>query len=42
VRLLDENVSKVPYTLLGAFGGTAEAFGEAEGRVTSGISELLA
>jgi hypothetical protein len=42
VRLLDENVSKVPFTLLNAFGGNAEAFGEAEGRVTSGISELLA
>ena len=42
VRLLDENVSKVPFTLLNAFGGAAEAFGEAEGRVTSGLSELLA
>jgi hypothetical protein len=42
VRLLDENVSKVPFTLLTALGGTAEGFGEAEGRVTSGISELLA
>jgi hypothetical protein len=42
VRLLDENVSKVPFTLLNALGGTAEGFGEAEGRVTSGISELLA
>lgn len=42
VRLLDENVSKVPFTLLTAFGGTAEEFGEAEGRVTSGLAELLA
>jgi hypothetical protein len=42
VRLLDENVSKVPFTLLTALGGTADGFGEAEGRVTSGISELLA
>jgi hypothetical protein len=42
VRLLEENVSKVPFTLLTAFGGTAPSFGEAEGRVTSGISELLA
>jgi hypothetical protein len=42
VRLLGENVSKVPYTLLTAFGGAGEAFGEAEGRVTSGIAELLA
>jgi hypothetical protein len=42
VRLLDENVSKVPFTLLNALGGTAEGFGEAEGRVTSGLSELLA
>jgi hypothetical protein len=42
VRLLGENVSKVPFTLLSALGGHAEAFGEAEGRVTSGIAELLA
>jgi hypothetical protein len=41
VRLLGENVSKVPFTLLNAFGGSAEAFGEAEGQVTSGIAELL-
>jgi hypothetical protein len=41
VRLLDQNLSTVPFTLLNAFGGNAEAFGEAEGRVTSGISELL-
>jgi hypothetical protein len=41
VRLLDQNLSKAPFTLLNAFGGNAEAFGEAEGRVTDGISELL-
>jgi hypothetical protein len=42
VRLLNENVSKVPFTLLTALGGTAQEFGQAEGRVTSGIAELLA
>jgi hypothetical protein len=42
VRLLGENVSKVPFTLLTALGGPADGFGEAEGRVTSGIAELLA
>jgi len=42
VRLLDENVSKVPFTLLQALGGTAQSFGRAEGSVTSGIGELLA
>ncbi len=42
VRLLDENVSKVPYTLLSAFAGSADSFGQAEGRVTSGVAELLA
>jgi hypothetical protein len=41
VRLLDENVSKVPFTLLTALGGTAESFGEADGLVNSGIAELL-
>ena len=41
VRLLDENVSKVPFTLLNALGGSAEAFGQAEGSVTSGVAELL-
>jgi hypothetical protein len=41
VRLLGENVSKVPFTLFTALGGPVEAFGEAEGRVTSGIAELL-
>ena len=42
VRLLGENVSKVPFSLLTALAGHTEAFGEAEGRVTSGIPELLA
>jgi hypothetical protein len=42
IRLLDENVSKVPFTLLTALGGNAPSFGQAEGEVSSGISELLA
>lgn len=42
VRLLDENVSKVPFTLLTAFGSTDTSFGDAEGKVTSGVAELLA
>ena len=41
VRLLDQNLSKAPFTLLNAFGANADGFGEAEGRVTDGISELL-
>jgi hypothetical protein len=41
LRLLDENVSKVPFSLLTAFGGEAGEFGEAEGRVTDGVAELL-
>jgi hypothetical protein len=42
VRLLDENVSKVPFTLLTAFGGAATSFGQNEGQVSSGVAELLA
>lgn len=42
IRLLDENVSKVPYTLLTALGGAATSFGKDEGKVTSGVAELLA
>jgi hypothetical protein len=42
IRLLDENVSKVPFTLLNAFGSTAQSFGDSEGKVTSGVAELLA
>jgi hypothetical protein len=42
VRLLVENVSKVPFTLHNALGGSTETFGRAEGSVSSGIAELLA
>jgi Protein of unknown function (DUF1552) len=42
IRQLAENVSKVPFTLLTALGGTAASFGQAEGKVTSGVAELLA
>jgi hypothetical protein len=42
IRIVDENVSKVPFTLLNAMGGTATSFGMAQGQVTSGISQLLA
>ncbi len=42
LRLLDENVSKVPFTLLTAFDETTNSFGQAEGQVSSGIPELLA
>jgi Protein of unknown function (DUF1552) len=42
VRIPDENVSKVPFTLLNAMGGNATSFGAAEGQVTTGISALLA
>jgi hypothetical protein len=42
LRLLDENVSKVPYTLLTAMGGTATSWGLAEGQVSSGVGGLLA
>ena len=42
IRLLDENVSKVPFTLLTALGGAAQSFGQDEGKVTSGVAELLA
>jgi hypothetical protein len=41
IRIVDENVSKVPFTLLSMLGGPA-SFGMAEGQVTSGVSELLA
>jgi hypothetical protein len=41
IRLPDENVSKVPFTLLTAMGSKATSFGMAEGQVSSGISELL-
>jgi hypothetical protein len=42
LRFVDENASKVPFTLLTAMGGTAKSFGLAEGMVTSTIPELLA
>ncbi|HEY2903677.1 MAG TPA: DUF1552 domain-containing protein [Polyangia bacterium] len=42
IRVLDDNVSKVPFTLLNAMGGAATSFGTAEGQVTTGISALLA
>jgi hypothetical protein len=40
IRIVDENVSKVPFTLLNMLGG-GSSFGMAEGQVTSGVSELL-
>jgi hypothetical protein len=42
IRLVDDNTSKVAFTLLSAFGSTAQSYGMAEGQVTSGIPELLA
>ena len=42
IRIVGENVSKVPFTLLTAMGGTATSFGSGDGLVTSGISDLLA
>ena len=42
IRLVGENVSKVPFTLLTAMGGTATSFGSGDGLVSSGISEMLA
>jgi Protein of unknown function (DUF1552) len=42
LRFVDENASKVPYTLLSMMGSTAKSFGLAEGQVTSTIPELLA
>lgn len=41
IRIVDENVSKVPFTLLQAMGSTATSFGLADGQVTSTISQLL-
>jgi hypothetical protein len=42
MRLVDENVSKVPFTLLTALGSNATSFGMAEGQVSSGVTGLLA
>jgi hypothetical protein len=41
IRIVDENVSKVPFTLLKMMGGTDASFGKAEGQVSSGVSDLL-
>jgi hypothetical protein len=41
IRIVDENTSKVPFTLLTAMGGTVTSFGMAEAQVNSGVSELL-
>jgi hypothetical protein len=42
LRAIDDNVSKVPFTLLNAMGAKATSFGMAEGQVTTGLSGLLA
>jgi hypothetical protein len=42
VRLVGDNSSKVPFTVLQAYGSTAPTFGANEGQVSSGIPELLA
>ena len=42
LRIVGENVSKVPFTLLTALGGPAPSFGMAEGQVNSGVPGLLA
>ncbi len=42
IRLVGENVSRVPFTLLTAMGGTAASFGKDEGQTSSTISDLLA
>jgi hypothetical protein len=42
MRIIDENVSKVPFTLLTAMGSNATSFGMAEGQVSSGVTGLLA
>ncbi len=42
IRIVDENVSKVPFTVLTAMGGAAASFGLAEGQVSCTVSELLA
>ncbi len=41
VRLVGNNVSEVPYTLLTAMGGTATSFGMDDAATSSTISELL-
>jgi hypothetical protein len=42
IRLVGDNTSKVPFTVLQAYGSTAQTFGANEGQVSSGIPELLA
>lgn len=42
LRVLDDNVSKVPFTLLTVMGSKATSFGMAEGQVQAGLSGLLA
>jgi hypothetical protein len=42
IRLVGDNTSKVPFTVLQAYGSTAKTFGANEGQVSSGIPELLA
>ena len=42
IRRADDNVSRVPFTLLNALGREREEWGEQEARVTSGVEELLA
>jgi len=42
LRIVDENVSKVPFTLLTMMGSKATSFGNAQGMVTAGIPGLLA
>jgi hypothetical protein len=41
MRVLDDNVSKVPFTLLNVMGSKATSFGMAEGQVSTGLSGLL-
>jgi hypothetical protein len=42
IRMVGDNVSKVPYTLLTAMGGTAQSYGAGDSATTSTIAELLA
>ncbi len=41
IRIVDENTSKVPFTLLTAMGSKVTTFGKDEAQVTSGVSDLL-
>jgi hypothetical protein len=42
IRQVGGNSSLVPFTVLQAYGSTAQSFGAAQGQVSSGIPELLA